>query len=48
MSINKEERTSETIWGYKRNGEVFVTPSYNLADDRGVGEPTLIYHRDYD
>jgi hypothetical protein len=46
--MNKEERTSETIWGYKRDGEVFVTPSYQLADDRGAGEPILIYHRDYD
>jgi hypothetical protein len=47
--MNKEERTSETIWGYKRNGEVFVTPSYHLAVDRGISDtPTLIYHRDYD
>jgi len=44
----KEEATSETIWGYKRDGEVFVTPSYQLASDRGAGEPTLIHHREYD
>ena len=38
-----EEKPPEKIWGYERNGVSFITPSVNLAFDRGLGAPTLVY-----
>lgn len=41
------EETNEYIWAYLRDGELYHTPSVNLAWERGDnGEPILIYMKE--